>query len=250
MFEAEEACLKEVFGSDYQPFKVPLKPPPRRRTLKLSSILCADCGRVVKRSYSAQKRCRQCLEKCRALAKAASNKRERDKNAERLAIPGNREKERAHNKTSRREGQERIVQKHARLRKLMREEGVPKTDLLWSVHFYEELIQNTRCHYCWGFLNRTGHGLDRMDNSLGHLCYNVVPCCKRCNKIKSNHLTYAEMMIVAPALQEITLRKNSPGGVPLLVRLAFYGEELQEKFAPQLCIQEFYKDFQKLAVAS
>lgn len=39
--------------------------------------------------------------------------------------------------------------------------------------------------------NSNGHyiynGLDRVDNSIGYTISNVLPCCKYCNSMKSNH---------------------------------------------------------------
>lgn len=45
-----------------------------------------------------------------------------------------------------------------------------------------EIISNP-CSYCGGDIQM---GLDRKDNSAGHCVGNIVPCCVRCNHIKSN----------------------------------------------------------------
>ena len=50
---------------------------------------------------------------------------------------------------------------------------------------YMELI-DLPCHWCGGPLAETGVGLDRLDNSIGYIEENVVPCCAHCNSIKSN----------------------------------------------------------------
>lgn len=40
------------------------------------------------------------------------------------------------------------------------------------------------CDYCGGVLGKAGHGLDRIDNRIGYVLDNVVPCCGDCNEIK------------------------------------------------------------------
>lgn len=104
--------------------------------------------------------------------------------------------------------------KHAKVTRLLRKEGVFKTDALWSINFYSEIIQDWQCHYCGGALNPFGHGLDRMDNSVGHVCWNVVPCCKSCNQRKWNDLSYEEMMLLAPVLREIRIRRDNNARLP------------------------------------
>ncbi len=37
------------------------------------------------------------------------------------------------------------------------------------------------------------NGIDRKDNSKGYFPSNCVPCCARCNSVKSNHLTFSQM---------------------------------------------------------
>lgn len=90
----------------------------------------------------------------------------------------------------------------------LRKENSLSTDLLYSINFYSELVKEQQCHYCLGSLSPTGHGLDRIDNQFGHLCYNVVPCCKGCNQKKSNDTSYEEMMMLAPVLREIRKRRE------------------------------------------
>lgn len=47
-----------------------------------------------------------------------------------------------------------------------------------------ESFWNLNCHYC--DLQVVGVGLDREDNSKGYFIGNVVPCCKRCNRMKTD----------------------------------------------------------------
>lgn len=63
------------------------------------------------------------------------------------------------------------------------------------------------CHYCGGPLNETAVGLDRMDNSKGYVLGNVVPCCKECNEIKGDTLTYDEAVVAIRTLTEYRKRK-------------------------------------------
>lgn len=66
-----------------------------------------------------------------------------------------------------------IYTKNASLRNL-------KWDLTYQ-HFFELII--SPCYYCGEIPNKTG-GVDRMNNKLGYLPFNVVPACKVCNWMK------------------------------------------------------------------
>jgi hypothetical protein len=102
--------------------------------------------------------------------------------------------------------------KHTRLRQILKREKIDFSDLLWRRNFYIQLIKDNECHYCGGPLSNKGINLDRVDNPLGHVCYNVVPCCSSCNQKKMHDTTYEEMRILAPALREIRLRRESKIG--------------------------------------
>ena len=93
--------------------------------------------------------------------------------------------------------------RHNNLKHALRRDGVSDSDLLWSFNFYSHLVCGSICHYCFGKLNETGGGLDRISNVVGHTCYNVVPCCRQCNRIKGNDISYEEMMVLSPALRKI-----------------------------------------------
>jgi hypothetical protein len=54
-------------------------------------------------------------------------------------------------------------------------------DFSLSIQDYANLISKP-CHYC----GADHVGLDRVDSDLGYHQTNVVPCCYRCNKAKSN----------------------------------------------------------------
>jgi len=97
--------------------------------------------------------------------------------------------------------------RHNSLKHALRRDNTSSEDKLWSVNFYIALIQGELCHYCFGPLCVTGGGLDRIDNRIGHTCFNVVPCCRQCNRIKGNDISYEEMMLLAPALRLIRATK-------------------------------------------
>jgi len=61
---------------------------------------------------------------------------------------------------------------------------------------YLTLIKENVCEYCKGPLPETGGGVDRKDNSQGYHLWNLVPCCSRCNDMKSVYLTYNEMHMI------------------------------------------------------
>jgi hypothetical protein len=65
-----------------------------------------------------------------------------------------------------------------------------------------------KCYYCNGKLSETGSGLDRKDNNIGYLASNVVPCCKYCNMIKNNYLTFEEMLKLKPFLIEFRAKRE------------------------------------------
>jgi hypothetical protein len=47
------------------------------------------------------------------------------------------------------------------------------------------------------------NGIDRKDSAIGYILSNVVPCCSRCNQIKTNILSFKEMIAVAKALKKL-----------------------------------------------
>ena len=79
---------------------------------------------------------------------------------------------------------------------------------------YEDFIEFTKeveCCYCkskieWfeNSLCKNGYkyNLDRKDSSIGYLKENIVVCCWKCNKSKSNILTYEEMKVAMKAVME------------------------------------------------
>jgi hypothetical protein len=67
--------------------------------------------------------------------------------------------------------------------------------------YWQELVSRP-CYYCGGPLNPQGLGLDRIDNAMGYVEQNVVPCCKNCNTMKNSFLTHNEMLVAMKAILE------------------------------------------------
>lgn len=55
------------------------------------------------------------------------------------------------------------------------------------------------CVYC----KHPSSGLDRIDNSLGHIIENCVPCCKECNVARNNNFSHEEMKIIGLAIKKV-----------------------------------------------
>jgi hypothetical protein len=79
---------------------------------------------------------------------------------------------------------------------------------------FENLTLITECHYCgdpitwmkqgtkdrkWKYLGATN--LDRKDNTKGYTKQNVVVCCTRCNRAKSNTFSYDEFVVIGQAIK-------------------------------------------------
>jgi hypothetical protein len=46
-----------------------------------------------------------------------------------------------------------------------------------------------------------GYNLDRKDNSLGYTFENCVPCCRVCNRTKSNHISHGLMLVIGQVIR-------------------------------------------------
>jgi hypothetical protein len=68
------------------------------------------------------------------------------------------------------------------------------------------LIDMTRkeCVYC-GKTEKVG--LDRIDNSIGHLKDNCVPCCIRCNTTRNDNYSFEEMKILGETIKLIDQKR-------------------------------------------
>lgn len=87
-----------------------------------------------------------------------------------------------------------------------------------SKNEFKELT-SSNCHYCGKIPSKIYYkegckgeykfnGVDRKDNSRGYTLDNSLPCCWECNNIKSNILSYEEMIIVAKALVNFRSKNN------------------------------------------
>lgn len=92
---------------------------------------------------------------------------------------------------------------------------------------YEEFLKFTNiseCHYCGGAIFWAAHhtvkfgrkyNLDRKDNSGGYTKDNLLVCCYRCNRIKSDDISYEEMIQIGWAIKSWRLKYQSPDVSPL-----------------------------------
>lgn len=62
-------------------------------------------------------------------------------------------------------------------------------------------IRQHNCYYCGDVLPTSGSGLDRKNNNVGYILYNVVACCTDCNKTKGDRLSFKEMEAVGKLLK-------------------------------------------------
>jgi len=90
-----------------------------------------------------------------------------------------------------------------------------KRGLVWDLT-EEKFLELTKmdCHYCgrepsqkvWSRNPKNRYiynGIDRVDNTKGYSSDNCVACCGDCNHIKSNKLSYAQMIVLGKVLRFI-----------------------------------------------
>lgn len=71
--------------------------------------------------------------------------------------------------------------------------------------WFIENILKKRCIYC-GDTNRIG--CDRIDNTIGHITDNVVPCCYRCNTTRNRNFSFEEMKILGKTIKKIIKNRS------------------------------------------
>jgi len=94
---------------------------------------------------------------------------------------------------------------------------------------YEEFVNFTKtdtCHYCEGQVVWVKHGhdgntfgpynLDRKDNTRGYVTGNLVVCCHRCNRVKSNYFSYEEMLELGKTIRKMRESKLAMGASNVL----------------------------------
>ncbi len=82
---------------------------------------------------------------------------------------------------------------------------------LWDIDYdqYVELIEQN-CYYCGVSLKEeSGIGLDRIRNKFDYTTDNVVPCCKVCNRIRSDIFTTQEMLHIGSIINDIRCQRES-----------------------------------------
>jgi hypothetical protein len=98
------------------------------------------------------------------------------------------------------------------LRSYRRSDRLQNKEFDLTLEFLEESIVGQPCYYC-GSIEEIG--MDRKDNSLGHVKANVVPCCYSCNFLRKDKLNVEDMKMLGeimnanPGLREI-LHKRLP----------------------------------------
>lgn len=73
---------------------------------------------------------------------------------------------------------------------------------LTKEYIKEKILKS--CSYC-------GHpstGLDRIDNSKGHLQSNCISCCWECNTARNDNFSYDEMLIIGKSIKQIKDNRN------------------------------------------
>jgi hypothetical protein len=97
------------------------------------------------------------------------------------------------------------------LKRILEAEKIyPRDDrLIYSLNFYAALLAWDECQWCSGPLPQAGISLDRVDNAIGHYSWNVIPACGFCNQIRSDALTFDQMVLLRDGLVEIRRRRES-----------------------------------------
>jgi hypothetical protein len=70
-----------------------------------------------------------------------------------------------------------------------------------TTEWMKENITSKPCFYCETI--EAPRGSDRLDNGIGHVPENVVPCCKLCNKTRNNHFSPDEMKLLGQVIKKI-----------------------------------------------
>jgi hypothetical protein len=108
-----------------------------------------------------------------------------------------------------------VYKKHDILKGIMFYAGTPKTDPLWSLRYYTEIIEDDECYYCKGSLKPESHSLDCKQDSFYEQMFqahNVVPACESCitkRAVPPHPLSFEEMEMLAPVLELIRLQRES-----------------------------------------
>ena len=74
------------------------------------------------------------------------------------------------------------------------------TILDFSISELKERLKNN-CFYCEESV--TNRGLDRIDNSKGHILENTLVCCELCNMTRGNRYSVEEMLLLGSIIKKI-----------------------------------------------
>jgi hypothetical protein len=69
-------------------------------------------------------------------------------------------------------------------------------DFNLTLDFIDKIV-SSNCDYCG---TDTDIQLDRKDNNVGYVAYNIVPACRRCNSFKGDYMNYEQMKAVIELL--------------------------------------------------
>lgn len=101
------------------------------------------------------------------------------------------------------------VKTHINSRFSMSKSNAKRRGLKWelSIESYS-LLMSMPCYYCGGELSKLGVGLDRIDNALGYIKGNVVPCCSVCNVWRADKFTSEETKVAMDAIKQFRESKK------------------------------------------
>lgn len=169
-------------------------------------VACKHCGEVKARTpenfattsgYKGRKYVMKVCRKCKNSRHADRQRKKRE--AEPEVDQAMREAVRRHRAT----GRGYAVCKINTYRSRDRKKGM-ECDL--DPDWYLENITAKPCYSC-GETSDT-MGADRIDNDLGHIKGNVLPCCADCNRIRAHRFTMEDMRdLIGPAIAKVKARR-------------------------------------------
>lgn len=89
-----------------------------------------------------------------------------------------------------------VKKRHRNLKIRCRKKNIPFNYHLKDFRLFYAHAKN-ECGYCEKVFPKEELEVDKMDCTQGYCHYNVVMCCPRCNRVKSNVFSYQEMKEIA-----------------------------------------------------
>lgn len=165
--------------------------------------LSINCFQVIKTLKTGKKVLRNVCRTCRQQRQSAFNDTsERKQAAIKLAGVKQNEKE----KQERKEPQHRAKYVYRDSRATDKKRGLNNNlTIEWVQSEFKK-----GCNYCLRAENECKMSLDRLDNSIGHIMSNVVPCCNFCNYLKRD-MPYEAWKFLTPHIKaaiELNLFKD------------------------------------------